>query len=564
MTEPNPSTALARVIVDELTRHGVDFLVISPGSRSAALAIAAIQNDTATGRVLIDERSAAYCALGRAKATGMPAAVISTSGTAPANFMPAVVEADMSLTPLLVISADRPAEMRGVGANQTIDQVGMYGDKVRLSATIEAPGPERDLNDEWRTVVSRAVMACLGRGGKPGPVHLNVAFREPTVPVPDDGRSQSPPYPHPIDGEPGGGPWMSLEVESPPPPQLEVPASPRGLVIAGEGVYDRGALLSAAGAVGWPVLATALSGMRGRGVISRYHHILADGVPVALRPEVVVAVGSIGPSQRLEELTGSARYRFRVDYSGRNIDPGRNATAVVHADPVGVLRSVVGASGDADWARAWTDLDRDVGKAVHSYLASSKTPSGPGVAAALNEVSWETLVAASSLPIRDVDSQLEREGSVIANRGASGIDGFVSTCLGVASARPGTVAMSGDLSLLHDINGFLGETPDDLVMVVIDNNGGGLFDLLPQATHAPGFERLFITPHDRSIRAVARLHDLAYEESESVTDLPAAITRAQEAGGIWLIRVAVDRSHDVGVRESLDAIGAELAKSAQA
>lgn len=545
MTHPNPSTALARVVVDELARAGVGLMVISPGSRSAALAIAAVAHPGLATRIVIDERSAAFHALGAARATGGPVAVLSTSGTAPANFFPAVVEADMSCLPLIVVSADRPAEMQGVGANQTIDQIGLFGTKVRGQATIEAPEHDRDLNREWRTTVSGLLTAATG--SQPGPVHLNVRFREPTVPVTDDGRTEGEVYPHET-------PPLALEHEGssePTPDEFPTLAPDRGLIIAGDGEYDRDELAAHADRLGWPLLATALSGMRGGPVVAGYHHLLANGVPDDLRPETVVAVGAIGPSPRLESLVDTATTRVRIDRWGRVIDPNRNASARLRGD-VNALLSMIGSSNHTGWRETWLDAAKQSDDRVAGIVAESAVPTGPTVAAALDEVDWGALVVASSLPIRDVDAQLRRPGPVHANRGASGIDGFVSTALGVAGVIPRTLALAGDLSVLHDSNGFLHDDDIDLVLVVVDNGGGGLFDLLPQASHAPDYERLFVTPHHRSFEALARLHDLRYVDVPDTAALIEEAGRALDQSGVDLIRVAVDRAEDLRLRAQLD------------
>lgn len=565
MTQPNPSTAMATAIVDELSRHGVEFVVLSPGSRSGALAIAADSQPGIVTQVVLDERSAAFMALGRAKATGTPSAVISTSGTAVANLFPAVVEADMAMTPLVLISADRPAELRGVGANQTIDQIGIFGSKVRLSAVIEAPRADVDGNDEWRSAVSRAVMSSMGSSGPPGPVHLDVAFREPTVPVPDDGRSQSPPYAFPIAGRDGGAPWLVGEQPTPPVDHsTRIPPTARGLIVAGDGLYDRPGLLAEAERLAWPVVATALSGLRGFGTISAYHHALADGAPAGLRPDVVVAVGAIGPSQRLEGLIAGARVRLRVDAWGRQIDPYRNATAVLRADPVSLLAGVEPVGAETLWPRLWSVTDEAVRAAISDLLRVTSQPTGPGIAEALGSCDWDALVVSSSLPVRDIDAQLNRSGRVIGNRGASGIDGLVSTAFGAASAIPRTVAFTGDLSLFHDSNGFFCADGHDLVIVVADNNGGGLFDLLPQARHAPGFERLFIAPPGRETARLADLHRIAHVETDTVSALPELLAQGHSDGGVTLIRVPVDRRTDLVTRNELDAAGAEAARSVEA
>lgn len=547
MTHPNPSTAMARVVMDQLELADVDLVVISPGSRSAALAIAAAERPGIHTRVVIDERSAAFHALGAARASARPAVVVSTSGSAPANFYPAVVEADMACIPLVVISADRPDELRGVGANQTIDQVDLFGGKVRGFAELAAPGAGADLNRHWRTTV--ASLLELAAGPKPGPVHLNAAFREPTVPVGDDGRTTGQVYPFPT-------PRLDT-LEAPPgasrPHGFVAPiGGERGLVVAGDGSYDRAGLIDRAAELGWPVLATALSGMRGSGVISTYHHLLARGLPPELAPTTVVAVGAIGPSQSLERLVAAAANRVRVDAWGRVIDPRRNATVIHQGDPLEVLDAVEGGA-DPDWAPAWEGADKACRDRLRSQITGSGAMTGAGVADALNEVGWGALVAASSLPIREIDAHLTRQGAVHANRGASGIDGFVSTAFGVASVETATLALSGDLSLLHDSNGFLHDDVIDLVIVVVDNGGGGLFDSLPPARHAPDYERLFVAPHRRDLADLARFHRLAYRRVGDVASLIAACDEALSAGGITLIHVPVDRGEDLRMRSQLEA-----------
>lgn len=544
MTLPNPSTALARVVVDEMVNCGVALIVLSPGSRSGALAIAASQHPDIETRVVIDERSAAFHALGAVRATGFPVAVVSTSGSAPANFYPAIVEADMSCVPLIAVSADRPAEMQGIGANQTIDQLEMFGSKVRGFAGIEAPHAAQDLNREWRSTV--AGLVSTARGHLPGPVHLNVRFREPTVPVADDGRTKGHEYPYPtprLESGQGRHPGTTVEM-----PEL---SADRGLVIAGDGEYDREALAGRAGELGWPVLVTAMSGMRRDGMITTYHHLLAPGVRSELRPSTVVAVGSVGPSSGVEDLIASAETRIRIDLWGRRIDPRRNATHVLAGDVLDLLQGVSGAA-DAGWSVVWRAADRQCRARMDGVLTSSDEMSGALVASTLNDVDWHSLVVASSLPIREVDAHLQRSGPVFANRGASGIDGFVSTALGVASRLPRTLALAGDLSLLHDSNGFLHDDSLDLTIVVVDNQGGGLFDSLPQAVHAPDYERLFVTNPNRNLEVLARFHGLRYSEARDRETLKVAAGEALERPGIDLIRVPVDRAYDLKVRAQLE------------
>jgi 2-succinyl-5-enolpyruvyl-6-hydroxy-3-cyclohexene-1-carboxylate synthase len=542
---PNPATALARVVVDEMAAAGVALVVISPGSRSAALAIAAAEHPDLDTRVFIDERSAAFHALGAARASGRPVAVLSTSGTAPAHFFPAIIEADMACVPLIAMSADRPAELRGVGANQTIDQEDLFGDKVRGQALIEAPEPDVDSNVEWRSVVAGLVARSMQP--KPGPVHLNVAFREPTVPVSDDGRTRSDSYRFPtprLESEPTR-PEVPLPTES----ALEV-SGHKGLVIAGDGRYDRFALTAEASRLGWPVLATALSGLRGESVVSSYRRILTDGIPEHLIPEVVVAVGSIGPDPSLEGLFAAAQQRVRVDWWGRHIDPGRNATERHAADPVRLLAGLEHET-DPSWAAAWRHADQECETWLIEIVDAAKRITGAGVARVLNHLDWGALVVASSLPIREVDAHLRRAGPVFANRGASGIDGFVSTSLGVAATIPRTLALSGDLSLLHDANGFLHDGVVDLTLIVIDNGGGGLFDSLPQAVHAPQYERLFVADPERDLGALARFHGARVEQIDDLSTLLRAAGEALPRPGVDVLVTPVHRKQDLEMRAQL-------------
>lgn len=558
MSAPNPSTALAKALIDELARNGAGFAVISPGSRSTALAVAASAHPAMTTAVLLDERSAAFLALGRAKATGAPTVLISTSGTAPANYFPALIEAEMSGTPLIVLSADRPAELRGVGANQTIDQVELFGGHVRWFADVAAAEDGDDLNALWREAACRAAWAAAGVSGPPGPAHLNIAFREPTVPVSDDGRSSADAYLHSIEGREGDEPWSAVDDGVPAAAIPELAPMSKTMVIAGDGAYGRDALREEVERRGWPLLATAASGMRGIGAtINRYHHILASGVPPDLRPETVVAIGAIGPSQRLEDLVATARVRVRVDAWGRVVDPGRNSTHLVRADPFALISSMETGEADQVWGGLWARAEAKVASAVDDCIGGLDEPTGAMAAKALDQVGWGALVAASSLPVREVDAHLGRAGPVIGNRGASGIDGFVSTARGVGSAVPRTLALSGDLSMLHDSNGLLGDDIGDAVFVVLDNDGGGLFDSLPQHRHAPDYERLFIAPQNRSLRDLARFHRIAYDEAINPGSLVSRAGQALDAGGVTLIRVPVERHFDLESRRRLDEVALE-------
>jgi 2-succinyl-5-enolpyruvyl-6-hydroxy-3-cyclohexene-1-carboxylate synthase len=261
----------------------------------------------------------------------------------------------------------------------------------------------------------------------------------------------------------------------------------------------------------------------------------------------VVAVGGIGPDPGLEELVAAAPVRLRVDGWGRHIDPERNATSVIAADPLQLLEGVEG-KADGDWAGLWLGVDTAMRARVLTDLTAEHLLSGGVVAQALNEIAWDALVVSSSLPIREVDAHLTRSGPVFANRGASGIDGFVSTALGVATILPRTLALSGDLSLLHDSNGLIHDGDVDLTLVVVDNGGGGLFDSLPQASHAPDFERLFVTPPGRDLAALAVFHGARAHRVGSRSELIAAVSAGLDTPGVDVVIVPVDRAHDLEAR----------------
>ncbi len=546
-------------MVDELHRQGVSLAAISPGSRSASLAIAFEEHAGVATRIVLDERSAAFHALGHARATGSPAACVATSGTAVANFLPAIVEAGEDMVPLIAVTADRPPELRHVGANQTVDQIGIFGSRVRWFCDLGVADATSDLNGYWRTTISQAVARAKGFGARPGPVHLNVAFREPTAPVSNDGRAIADPYLHPIAGRSGGVPWQRNEIAPAGAVDLAGLADSRGLIVAGRAWTPLDGLVDVAAELGWPVLATALSGLRRNDVVTAYHHILVDGVPASLEPEAVITIGAVGPSDRLAALTALECPQIQINPWGAWHDPRRHGTEMLQADPVETLRTIVRGAG-ADWAGQWRTADDVVRQALDQRLGEKEQLTGPLVARLLSEAPWGALTVASSMPVRDVDAHMVRDGLVVGNRGVSGIDGFVSTTLGVAGVRSGTLGLSGDLSFLHDLSGFFVDELPDVVFVVVDNNGGGLFDLLPHASHAPGFERLFVTPHDADIAGLARLQGLESEKVDGRESLSHLLADALGSGGAHVLVVPVDREEDLKGRRELD----EAAQSAVA
>lgn len=559
MSHPNPSTAMARTIVDEMTRHGLDGAVIAPGSRSTALVLAL--NDAGVDlSVHIDERSAAFRALGHAAATGRPGVVVTTSGSAVANLMPAVVEADRAAMPLLLLTADRPEEMVRRRTNQTMDQRSIFTPYSRGQLFIGPGDQDPGGNQIWRSAVSRAFSLALGGPGAPGPVHLNIAFEEPTVPVPDDGRVSASEYGHDTEGRDGGEPWQveaQVEPQREQPPGNVMELGGRMVIVAGRGDYDPVALEELASRRGIPVLATALSGGRGIESVTTYHHLFVRGVPDQLQPDSVVVVGQPGPSNRIARLLETGAPVTHVDRWGLFSDISGTMKMGVREDPVAFLERTA-PQQQAGWSGEWKRLDQRLRQALNDAIDDAERPTGPGVARALDTLPWSSLVVASSLPVRDVDAHLTRPSWVHSNRGVSGIDGFASTLLGVADRRPGTVGLVGDLSFLHDSNAFLCDSKPGAVIVLIDNGGGGLFDLLPQARFAPDFERFFTTDPRRDFSVLADFHDLGYVDVDSIAAMSEAVGSQVGTEELAVVRIGVDRSDDLGIRSALDAVAAEV------
>lgn len=528
----NPSLRLAATVTEELVRCGVREVVLCPGSRNAPFAYCFEAADRA-GRlrlhVRVDERSAAFLALGLAKTSLEPVAVCCTSGTAAANFHPAVLEASESGVPVVVLTADRPSELRGVGANQTVDQVRLYGGAVRHQDDLDPavrPGDEA----YWRTVVDRAVAAARGAlTGDPGPVHLNAPLREPLAPDGDV------PAPRP------GPPHTTVAARREEPPPLGA-APERTVVVVGDAPPALGAKARAlAEAHGWPVLAEPSSGARGgSNAITTYGWLLRPEVPTdALAPEMVLVVGRPTLSREVAGLLRSAP-QVEVRSAGpRWADPGRVATRVALGVPEPGSPAGAGA-----WLEAWLaaeaaarrvlDSALDAGPLVGLRLARDMlgaVPEGAGV------------VLGSSLAVRDADlaaGDLTRL-RVSANRGVAGIDGTVSTAAGaaLASGRPG-YALVGDLTFLHDANGLFvapGEPQVDLTVVVADNGGGAIFGLLEHASADPlARRRVLQTPVPVDLEALCRAAGAAYARVADPASLPGAVAAG---GGRRVVHVPV-------------------------
>ena len=537
----NPSTALARVLVDELVRGGVTDAVLAPGSRSAPLALALHREGRLRLHVRIDERSAAFLALGLAKASGRPVPVVTTSGTAVLNLHPAVAEASEAGVPLLLLTADRPPELRGTGANQTVDQVKAFGDAVRWFVEVGAPSARPGEVAYWRSLVCKALAASLH---DPGPVHLNLAFREPLVP---DGDEE---WVEPLDGRADGGPW-TRRVDAAPAARPVDDLPDRTVVVLGDGdPAEAAAAQRLAAARQWPVLAEPSSGAVPSDETLPVPDLLL-GAGVLPTPDRVLVVGRPTLSRAVGRLVASTPADV-VAVAGRWPDPPRTAGRALPAVP-----EVGGRTADQAWITRWRDAAGRAQEALLAVLRQTDALTGPEVALHVSRgAAGALLVVGSSTPVRDLFLWGPSASRVLANRGAAGIDGTVSTAVGAALAHGGPAyALLGDLTFLHDANGLVlgpDEPRPDLTIVVKNDDGGGIFGLLEQggAEHAAAFERVFGTPHGVDLAALCAATRTPHVLATTAAELQAALERPD---GLRVVEVRTDRAAGVALDRAVKA-----------
>lgn len=542
-------------LVDEWARAGVAHAVVAPGSRSTPLALALVACPDIAVHVHVDERCAGFMGLGIGAATGRPAVVVTTSGTAAVELHPAVVEADLAGVPLICATADRPPLLQGVGAPQTIDQRGLYGSSVR--AYVE-PGLARDLDRaSWRSIASRVYLDATQP--RPGPVQLNLAFEEPL-----DGR----PGPLPIART--GGPWHRMWVDSRHGGDdagrlAALLGERRGVIVAGRGAP--GVTEQLAEALGWPLLADPLSGLAGPSVVAAFDPILRSPLAEELRPEVVVRVGDPVASRVTNEwIASSGAPEVLLGPVGSSwADPSRRVDLVIASgDLTGLLEDTCGVLGDdpdPEWRERWVRIEAQAQDAIDSVLASDELCE-PAIARWLAAMlpAGARLIVSSSMPVRDLEWFARRRAdlTVMANRGANGIDGVVSTAVGAvtASGVP-TAVLVGDLAFLHDSNALIGLAYRDLdlLIVVVDNDGGGIFSFLPQAssTEEAVFEQVLGTPTGMDPAAVARGFSV---RATTVTDR-ADLVDACAGEGLRVVVVSGDRKENVAMHARLNEAVAE-------
>jgi len=544
-------------LVDEWLQCGVRHAVVSPGSRSTPIALEIANRQEIEMHIFHDERSAAFAALGIAKASGIPAILVCSSGTAAVEFHPAVVEAHHSEVPILICTADRPAELQGVGAPQTIDQQNLYGVSVRKFVNAEVA--DESASHTWRHIARDLFATSLGKVR--GPVHLNLRFREPLMGVatnlpPRHERSAT----------------IADKVDLPSARSLRKLKKAlnfkNGVIIAGPENYQVESVLHLAQTLSWPVLADPRSGARvpSKFVVAAADSILRDeDFAKKLQPQVVLRFGTLPASKVVNSwLASSGAKQIVITTTPTLADPDQLCALHIVGEIDELCAELVSARtngqnkrDDFSWLDLWDTAETSAQKSINAALADEPGLSEPGVARALYGLLPEAsnLVVSSSMPIRDVEwFAAPRTGlRVHANRGANGIDGVVSTAVGIALAtRQPTTLLIGDIALLHDVNGLIGlvSREIDLRIVVIDNNGGGIFSFLPQAQNLEStkFEKIFGTPHGVNLKMVAQAHQIDTHEVANMSDFAEVLSQR----GPWLARVVTDRQENVKVHERIN------------
>ena len=550
----DPAEALTTRLAGALADLGLRHAVISPGSRSTPLALAFASNPRITSHVILDERSAGFFALGIAKQGGIPAALVCTSGTATTNYFPSVVEASHARVPLLVLTADRPPELRATAAPQTIDQVDLYGSAIRMFHDVGVP--DEATAAAAPSLALRAWSAALD--APHGPVHLNFPFREPLATPTDP-------------AEPTTLRYRRGEVQLPPEDLVELAerlSGRRSLIVAGghqrPGFAAATAMLAGEAAI--PVVADIQCRFPSSSTIVHGDLLASAGFLYDNEPEIIVRVGQIPTSRPIWSwLQESNVEQIALDDAGWR-DPLGTVTTAYRADPAVTFAELAGrvAPTPDPGLPAWRSGDRTMGLAVERALATLPFPNEPVIARAVWESapSGATVYVASSMPIRDLDTfsgSARGEIATLSNRGANGIDGLLSSAAGAAASDGRrVVVLAGDLSVLHDAAalGFIARLDLPITIVTVNNDGGGIFHFLPQADRLDPdrFETLFGTPHGQSLTAIAEAFGLPAREITDEQDLRRSITETQ---GPSLLEIKTDRASNVEIHEKLRAAARE-------
>lgn len=568
------------LIIEELLRLGIEQFFISPGSRSTPIVTAIALLDAAKKCVHFDERGSAFAALGYGKATGRPAVWVTTSGTAVANGLPSVIEAHMDGVPLILLTADRPPELRGTGANQSINQVSIFSPYVRWS--LDGPVPTTDIPPAYvLTSIDQAVYRSHTMGN--GPVHLNWMFREPLAPKPT--------------GEEFGAYLQSIKnwIDSTTPytdyrntskrlsPQnQEFDKRPiytndhKGLVLAGRlKTHEEGILIKrVAASLGWPLYADISSQIRlgfdkeenGAALLSPL--LFSPSTSAYLpKPDKVMQFGKIPTSKHLLSWINSVKPSeyLIIDNSPERIDPFHEVSTRIDASISEFCRTLLSLNSaknpiNQSWIKEWEKVNERIAVNLENYWDENNPLSEPLIARVISEEikTDSILVIGNSMPIRDIDSFATYQGaqvSIVTNRGASGIDGITATAVGasVATNKPVTVVL-GDLALLHDLNSLAmaRHLSASFVVIVINNNGGGIFSFLPIAKFADVFEPFFGTPNDVTFNGAAKMFDAAYYKPSTIDEFRLSYSQAIERERFSIIEVETDRKENLELHKEIE------------
>jgi 2-succinyl-5-enolpyruvyl-6-hydroxy-3-cyclohexene-1-carboxylate synthase len=562
MKASDDMTYYLAAFVDELVQSGITDVVISPGSRSTPIALLMAEHPKLEVTVLIDERSASFYALGLAKTTGKPVAVLCTSGTAAANYYPAIVEAFEARIPLLVLTADRPHELRDIGAPQAIDQIKMYGSYVKWFVEMSLPVDDRSMIQYSRTMAARAIGTSVSTPG--GPVHLNFPLREPLLPnlQAEDLWTKY--------GEANGsvvdvqvGSYTITEERAAFFAQL-FSHKKKGIIVCGEmpGRSDFSELVTElAEVLQYPVFADPLSGLRAGShakemICEGYDAFLREeAVKDALEPEVIIRFGSMPVSKFLMQYISGATSadHIVIDGDGGWRDPTMQASFMVHCKEEVFCRKIlplVARRKESSWLQKIISVNERTKNLLSSPVKSENLFEGYVITelqALLPEGS--AIFVGNSMPIRDADTFFlshDKDVKILANRGANGIDGVVSTALAASKAFKRLVLVIGDLSFYHDMNGLLAAKllKLDVTIVLINNNGGGIFSFLPQSKIENHFEALFGTPMNMNFEHAANLYDANYSVVESWEEFRSKVSGSLSRKGLHIIEVPTNREEN--------------------
>jgi 2-succinyl-5-enolpyruvyl-6-hydroxy-3-cyclohexene-1-carboxylate synthase len=575
MTAPNRNTLWAHTLVDELAKHGIDAVCVSPGSRSTPLTVAFGNHPDIEVFSHLDERSSAFFALGRAKQTGMPTPLVCTSGTAGANFHPAVMEASESHVPMVVLTADRPSELHDSGANQTTDQTHLYGNATRLHRTLPEPEADDRKLRSLRVTMARALTEATGQ--RPGPVHLNIPFRKPLEPTPVEGdvpEEFAESAPLAVEGR--DGPFVETTQGTPRlnEDRLDTLAetfaeTERGLIVCGPAdmpTPDREPLQKLANATGYPVLADPLSGHRfghDDGLICGGYDSYLDGCDWP-EPELVVRFGASPTSKELRNYLASvSASQYIVDPAGGWPEAEFTASTLLAVDPNWFAETVTDqlengtTPPQTDYREYFEAAEREYWDIVDSARTDQWFEGGVVATVAEHTPTGATLFVSNSMPIRDLDRFGEpRSGAmtVLGNRGVSGIDGIISTGLGAGSATAEPlVLVTGDLAYYHDMNGLLAldRCGVDATIVLVDNDGGGIFHKLPIEQFDPPFTEQFKTPHGLDFEPTGDLYDLEFERCQNLSSFVETFTESVDTPGTQVLAVEFDSESSHRFREQI-------------